>query len=85
MLNTVLYDVEFNDGSVRQYTANVIAQNLFDQVDIDGYSLSRLEAIVDYRKENCALTKDQVNFKTKSRKIETSEINKGLKNAGAIQ
>ena len=85
VLNTVLYDVDFNDGSVRQYTANVIAQNLFDQVDIDGYSLSRLEAIVDYRKEKSALTKKAGQFQDQIRKIETSEINKGLENACAIQ
>ena len=79
VLNTVLYDVEFNDGSVRQYTANMIAQNLVDQVDNYGYSLSRLEAIVDYRKDKSALTKDQINFKTKSGKSRSRKSTKGWK------
>ena len=28
MLNSLLYEVEFTDGSVREYLANVIAQNM---------------------------------------------------------
>ena len=79
VLNIVLYYVEFNDGSVRQYTANVIAQNLFGRVDNDGYSLSSLEAIVNYRKDKSALTKDKINFKTKSGKSRARKSTKGWK------
>ncbi len=90
VLNTVLYDIEFNDGAVMQYTANVIAQNLFDQADNDGYSLSKLEVIVDHRKDKSAMSKDQVNLKTKQpqdqiRTVKISEINKGLEYACPIQ
>ena len=39
-LNTVTYNVEFSDGQVKEYGANIIAENMLTQVDLDGYSLS---------------------------------------------
>ena len=63
----------------------MIAQNLFDQVYNDGYSSSKLEAIVDYRKDKSGMSKDHVNLKDQIRKVKITEINKGLANACAIQ
>ena len=37
MLNTALYDVQFPDGSVKPYLANIIAENILNNVDADGY------------------------------------------------
>ena len=37
MLNTALYDVRFLDGSVKPYLANIIAENILNSVDADGY------------------------------------------------
>ena len=56
-LNTVVYDVEFSDGTVREYSANLIAQNMISQADDDGFSKTMMEGIVDYRKEESALSK----------------------------
>ena len=56
-MNSLLYDVEFEDGLVRQYQANTIARNMYEQVDQDGYSLTRLDAILDYVKGPKALEK----------------------------
>ena len=64
--NTIMYDVEFSDGTVREYAANVIAENLFDQVDADGYSHSMLDSIVDVRKTTDAVYKDDMYITTKS-------------------
>ena len=36
-LNTMIYDVEFPDGAVKQYGANIIAQNVLEQVEDDGH------------------------------------------------
>ena len=66
--NTILYDVEFNDGSVREYSANVIAENLYDQVDADGYSHSMLDCIVDVRKTIDAVLKEKMYITTSSGK-----------------
>ena len=59
MLNSIVYDVEFPDGTIREYSANLIAENMLTQVDSDGYSLTLMEGIVDYRRdETTAVSKD---------------------------
>ena len=39
LLNTSIYNVEFPDGEIKEYAANVIAENLYSQVDIHGHSI----------------------------------------------
>ena len=46
-----MYEVEFIDGQVKEYGANIIAENMLSQVDSDGYSLMLMEGIVNYRKD----------------------------------
>ena len=36
VLNTMLYDVQFPDGSIKPYSANLIAENILMQTDSDG-------------------------------------------------
>ena len=60
LLNSMLYDVEFPDGAVKQYAANTITQNMYEQVDGEGYSTSKVDSIVDYDKDKDAvLMKDK--------------------------
>ena len=47
-LNSIIYDVEFPDGQVKEYAANIIAENMLTQVDSDGMSTTLMEAIVDH-------------------------------------
>jgi hypothetical protein len=47
-LNMMIYEVEFPDGQLKEYAANVIAENMLSQVDSDCYSLTMIEAITDY-------------------------------------
>ena len=51
LLNSHLYEVEFTDGSVREYSANLIAENILVQVDEDGYSLTTINAIIDHKQD----------------------------------
>lgn len=51
-LNSIMYDVEMPDGQVKEYCANVIAQNMLAQVDPDGYSMALMEGIVDHRRDH---------------------------------
>jgi hypothetical protein len=47
------YEVEFPNGDVKEYAANIIAENMLTQVDSDGYySLTMMKAIIDYKKDN---------------------------------
>jgi hypothetical protein len=51
-LNSMIYEVEFPDGQVKEYAANIIVENMLTQVNSDGYSLTMMEAIIDYRKDD---------------------------------
>ena len=50
-LNTMIYEVEFMDGQVREYGANLIAENMLTHVDSDGFSTTMMEGIIDHRKD----------------------------------
>ena len=58
ILNTDIYDVEFQDGVIKPYSANVIVWNILNQVDSDGYHSQMLESISDYSKDGSAVTKE---------------------------
>ena len=49
MLNSIMYEVEFADRTVKEYGANIIAENMLHQVDSEGFSLALMEGIVDFR------------------------------------
>ena len=65
-LNTMTYDVEFPNGEVREYTANVIAENMYAQVDADGHTHTMLDSILDYSKDGNAVEMDDMYVTTKS-------------------
>ena len=57
-LNTLLYDVEFPNGAIKQYAANLIAENILYQVDHDGRHSHVLDGIVGHRSSEQAVTSD---------------------------
>jgi hypothetical protein len=57
MLNSMVYEVEFPDGQIKDYAANVIAENIITQVDLDGLSTTMLDAITDWQKDESAVEK----------------------------
>jgi hypothetical protein len=59
-LDTRVYDVTFADGAIKQYAANVIAENLYSQVDSEGNQYTMMKEIVDHRKSDAALTKENM-------------------------
>ena len=59
ILDTRVYQVEFPDGDVAEYTANVIAENIFAQVDDEGRHHQLLDSIVDHRRDQTAFDKDK--------------------------
>jgi len=65
ILDTRKYKVEFPDGSTDVFTANVIAENLFSQVDDEGCSQVLMDEIIDHRSNGLAVSKDD-GFKTTS-------------------
>ena len=66
MLNSLIYEVQFPDGSVREYGANVIAENIYSQVDEHGYRQQTLDSIVEHTKDGRAVPKSEKYATTKS-------------------
>ena len=50
MLNPLSHDVEFPNGQVKDYSVNLIAENILARVDSDKFSVTLLAAITDYNK-----------------------------------
>ena len=66
LLNSMVYDVEFPDGAIRKYAANVIAENVMSHVDPDGHYSHVLECILEHRKDGSAVPKADRYMKTRS-------------------
>ena len=59
ILDTREYEVEFEDGNYAEYSANVLAENLYNHIDDNGLSHSILSSIVDHEVDwNIALKKE---------------------------
>ena len=64
-LYSLVYDVEFPDGTVKQYAANVIAENILSQVDTNGYHSQYLDKILVHENMGIALSSKDAYVKTK--------------------
>ena len=51
-LNSIMYEVELADGRIKEYGANIIAENMLTQVDSDGFTLALMEGIIDYKHDD---------------------------------
>lgn len=77
MLNTINYDVQFPDGVIREYSANIIAQNLYSQVDVDGHNHDILDGILDFHKSDDAVPMSSKYFTTSSGQRRMRKSTKG--------
>lgn len=60
IFNGMTYDVRFPDGQVVEYSANVIAENLHNQVDDEGFTKTKLDCIVAHKTDDLAVHKDDM-------------------------
>jgi hypothetical protein len=58
LLNLLLYECEFDDGTVKEYAANTIASNIFQESNADGFSSSILYHIVGQKSSGEAVRMD---------------------------
>ena len=65
-MNTTIYDVEFPDGNIRKYCANVIAENMYSQVDTEGYRYQLLDTIFDHKQDGNAVHPNDLYINTNS-------------------
>ena len=54
--DTGVYEVEFDDGTVEQFTANIIAESIYSKLNPDGSLVALLEEITDHKRDETALT-----------------------------
>ena len=64
LLDTREYDVLFPDGSTESYSTNVIAENLYSQVDSEGRQFYILKEIVEHKSDASAISKDDVTIRS---------------------
>ena len=75
LYNTVTYDVEFPDGEIKEYAANIIAENMLRQLDPDEKGTLQLHNITNHMKTESAVPKDKgymKNWRGKKRKRKTT-------------
>jgi Fe-S-cluster containining protein len=58
ILDTALYEVEFEDGHVESYYANQIAEAIYATVDDEGFVYSEVKEIIDHMKDGRAVQPD---------------------------
>ena len=66
VLNSIIYDVEFPDGTVKEYSANVIAQNIYAAMDVEGREQHVLDSILDHAKDATAVSMNDKYIITKN-------------------
>jgi hypothetical protein len=59
ILDTRVYKVEFPDGTISDYSANILAEALYSQVDVDGNRFLLLKEIMNHQKDHTALSKSE--------------------------
>ena len=79
VLNSLLYEVEFPDGAIKEYAANVIAENILRQVDSSGKHHHLLEGILDVHCDKRAVSKENAFVVTKRGKRKLRETTIGWK------
>jgi hypothetical protein len=70
MLDNRTYEIEFPDGRSDEYTANVIAENMYSQCDIEGRQYNLMEGIVDHKTDGHAVEPSYMYIKNvKNKKV----------------
>ena len=59
LLDTRVYEVQFPDGTEQEYSANLIAESIYSQVDDEGHQFLLLKEIIDHDADATAVRKDR--------------------------
>jgi len=55
ILNTLVYECESEDGTIREYAANTIASNIYEEGNADGFLSTRLFQIMEHKSSGDAI------------------------------
>ena len=79
LMDTRQYEVELNDGTVAAYYANIIAENMFGQVDSEGQQYALLDEVTDHRKDQSAISSADGWVTTRANRRVRKKTTKGWK------
>jgi hypothetical protein len=79
ILDTREYQVEFQDGATEVFTANIIAENMYSQVDASGRTYQLISEIIDHKSDGTAVRKDDGLETTKDGRTRPRYTTKGWK------
>ena len=76
ILNTLVYECEFDDGTIKEYSANVIASNIYEEGDADEFSSSMSYQIIDHKSsgEAVKLENKYMTTKTGTRRMRATTV-----------
>ena len=77
ILDTRVYEIEFEDGRVREYAANLVAENIYAQVDSEGREYQLLEDICDHKSDGSAVQKADGMIQGKNGNLHKKKTTKG--------
>ena len=79
IFNTLVYDVRFPEGEVKEYSFNVIAENILSQIGDEGFTLTVFDSILYYTKNDSTIKKKDFYFITRSGTKRTRKTDYGWK------
>eukprot|EP00536_Pseudo-nitzschia_multiseries_P001735 jgi/Psemu1/3956/gm1.3956_g len=59
ILDTRLYKLQVPDGTIEEYTANIVAESLYSSVDDDGRMFTLLDELIDHECDDTALSDEE--------------------------
>lgn len=71
------YILQADDGRRTELTANTIIENMYAQVDGEGRKQLLLDEIIDHRKDDTALTKDQATIRSHNGNVHQKKTTRG--------
>ena len=55
IFNMLVYDCKFSDGTIKEYAANIITENIFNECDLDRYRDRMMLKFIDHKRNGDAL------------------------------
>jgi len=75
-----VYECEFDDGTIKEYSANVIASNIYREGDADEFSSSISYEIIDHKSsgEAVKLEDKYITTRTGTRKLKETTVSRSF-------
>ena len=77
ILDTRSYEIQFEDGEVSTYQANMIAEHMSSRCDDEGHELMLMHEIIDHRKNGDAIASDDGFVRSKNGNMIPKKTTKG--------